>query len=463
MTTTSTKESSLMTAVLDREHENRVQSRLCALPEEVIADIMYQMREADLYFIRHVSHLFFRLFGEKRFSKFRSDRPPYRFHFSGHEGCTCQQEVQFKLLRLVLMSAARAPHFLFKASHANLCQPCLQRIPDRTELELHLARFVEKLRCSGCGEEHQRLWFSREQLFKLHRRKRRRCILWEGRVQLCSHVSFTWGHVSHWVEARHNPKPDGFVFLECKQCLDGVHGAKPPKVVFLVEQSTNGRLKREVKLSWTVPLSAVDGESPGQHSNDQLLCPHVTWTKVRTQALKQYCKDFTCWSCHSEYSFSTEEGGKETFVERRRLLWSNAQVENNYSRVLKVHLMDPDSYEIDTSLSINVLWCDSEGCFNANANPNFRFDLWVKNQNPYAHLRIFESYSCQGLSTTHCPWSSDMFKEFKLCSCKGVNYVVDDLHEQLCKRRRERLRQQQELYDKYPCLFVDYLERENDT
>ncbi|KAL3303645.1 hypothetical protein RB213_001018 [Colletotrichum asianum] len=278
-----------MTAVLDREHQNRVQSRLCALPEEVIADIMYQMREADLYFIRHVSH-----------------------------------------------------------------------------------------------------------------------------------------------------------------------------VVFLVEQSTNGRLKREVELSWTVPLSAVDGESLGQHSHDQLLCPHVTWTKVRTQALKQYRKDFTCWSCHSEYSFSTEEGGKETFVERRRLLWSNAQVENNYSRVLKVHLMDPDTYEIDTSLSRNVLWCDSEGCFNTNANPNFRFDLWVKNQNPYAHLRIFESYSCQGLSTTHYPWSSDMFKECKLCSCKGVNYVVDDLHEQLCKRRRELLRQQQEQYDKYPWLFPEYLERESD-
>ncbi|KAE9580069.1 hypothetical protein CGMCC3_g3775 [Colletotrichum fructicola] len=290
MTTTGTKESSLMTAVLDREHQNRVQSRLCALPEEVIADIMYQMREADIYYIRH-----------------------------------------------------------------------------------------------------------------------------------------------------------------------------PPKVEFLVEQSTNGRLKREVELSWMVPLSAVDGESPGQHSYDQLHCPHVTWTKVRTQALKQYRKDFTCGSCHSEYSFSTKEGEKETFVQRRRLLWSNAQIENNYSRVLKVRLMDLDSCEVDTSLSRNVLWCDSEGCFNANANPNFRFDLWVKNQNPYAHLRIFESYSCQGPSTTHYPWSSDMFKEFKLCSCKGVNYVVDDLHEQLCKLRRERLRRQQELYDKYPWLFVDYLERSNDT
>ncbi|KAK2760439.1 hypothetical protein CKAH01_16533 [Colletotrichum kahawae] len=440
MTTTSMEEPSLTTAVLDREHQNRVQSRLCALPEEVIVEIMYQMREADLYFIRHVSHLFFGLFRGKRFWRFGGDWIPSRFIFSRHEGCTCQMEVQVKLLR------------------SSLCQPCQQRIPDRTELDLNLARFEEKLRCSGCGEEHQRLWFSREQLFKLHRRKYRRCILWEGRVRLCSHVSFTWGHVRHWVESRHRyPKPDGFAFLECKQCFDGVHGARPPKVEFLEEKSTNGKLKREIEMSWTVPLSAVDGEFPGQHRYEQLLCPHVTWKEVRTQARKERYKDFTCRSCRFEYSFSTEEGEKGTFVQGRRLLWSSAEDENeDYdSRIYKVRLMDPESYEIDTSLSKNVLWCDSKGCFNAKTNPSFHFDsilsehFRVERQSPHYHQSIDPGYLCRGLSTTHYTCSSDIFQEFKLCSCKGAKYVVDDID--------ERQRWIQEQRDEYPWLFPGYV------
>lgn len=162
VTTASMEELSPTTAVLDREHQNRVQSRLCALPEEVIVEIMYQMREADLYFMRYVSHLFFKLFGEKRFRIFRGRWDTSDFSFSRHQGCACQREVQLKLQRSSLLSATRAPQSLFKASHANLCQPCLQRVPDITELKLHLARYEEKLWCSGCRKEHQRLWFSRD-------------------------------------------------------------------------------------------------------------------------------------------------------------------------------------------------------------------------------------------------------------------------------------------------------------
>ncbi|KAH0443091.1 hypothetical protein CcaCcLH18_01204 [Colletotrichum camelliae] len=455
MTTTSMEDPSVTTAVLDREHHNRVQSRLCALPEEVIMDIMYQMREADLYFMRQVSHLFFRLFREKRFRRFRDNWEPDHFHFSRHQGCTCQKEVQHKLQRLVLLSTSRAPQFLLKASHANLCQPCLQRIPDRTELELHLARFEEKLWCSGCREEHQRLWFSREQLFRLHRRKKRRCILWEGRVRLCSHVSFTWGHVRHWVESRHRyPKRDGFAFLECKQCFDGVHGAKPPKVEFLEEKSTNGKLKREIEMSWTVPLSAVDDEAPEQHGYDQLLCPHVNWTKVRTESHNEkYWRSFTCYDCEFEYSFSIEEGGTETFVQGRRLLWSN-NVQDSGSRIRKVHLLDPGSYEIDSSLSKNVLWCDSEGC--AKTDFNLHVDSILRQ-----HFQSTHCYSYRGLSTTHYPWPTDIFKEFKLCCCKGVKQVVDDIDARRRERQRERQRRLQEQYDEFPWLFPGYVAPEN--
>ncbi|KAF0327921.1 hypothetical protein GQ607_004752 [Colletotrichum asianum] len=39
----------LVMAVFDREHRNRVQSRLCALPEELVLDIMSSMRLTELY------------------------------------------------------------------------------------------------------------------------------------------------------------------------------------------------------------------------------------------------------------------------------------------------------------------------------------------------------------------------------------------------------------------------------
>lgn len=219
-------------------------------------------------------------------------------------------------------------------------------------------------------------------------------------------------------------------------------------------------------MRWTVPLSAVDDEAPGQHGYDQLLCPHVTWTKVRSQANEEYWRDFTCRSCNFKYLFSSEKEGTETFVQGRRLLWSNVQDENkdSDSRIKKVRLLDPDSYEIDTSLSKNVLWCDSEGCLNAKTHPNFHFDRILSEYFRVTYPSFYSEtsdhcYSCRGMSTTHYPWSSDILKEFELCSCKGVKYVVDYLHARSCEWQREELREQ---YDEHPWLFLDYLEREND-
>ncbi|KAF5491077.1 hypothetical protein CGCF413_v010904 [Colletotrichum fructicola] len=57
--------------VFDREHRNRLQSRICALPEELVLEIMSCMRLTELYLTRQVSHLFFRLSGAIPFRELR--------------------------------------------------------------------------------------------------------------------------------------------------------------------------------------------------------------------------------------------------------------------------------------------------------------------------------------------------------------------------------------------------------
>lgn len=351
----STPSTGLMMTVFHREQQNRLQSRLCALPEELVLEIMFNMRLAELYLTRQVSHLFFRLcrtmrFRELNFSKETDSRTNYdnRYHYLAHDNRYFTQfhpdynidyNIEYEYARRIHPPLLSSPLELrqnmfskwcncsekvaFTLRRQALCQPCSQRIPDEHELAEQIALHTKDVWCSACEEKHATMWFSYTQLLEQSEGSKR-CILWEGCVRLCSHLSFRWNEVNDWKNRKRSLR-DGVSFLECYQCLVGVSDAQNPAVRAFAEETEmeSGRKKKryKIEMSWRLPVHVIESCSSRQHTYDNML-----WRSRRIPE-DIYCSDLQ----HASKSPS----------------------------------LDPGSYQTHKDFSKHVLWCNTKGCYNA--------------------------------------------------------------------------------------------------
>lgn len=401
----STPATGLMMTVLNREQQNRLQSRLCALPEELVLRIMFHMRLAELYLTRQVSHLFFRLcrtmrFRELNFSKETDSRTNYdnRYHYLGHDNryfiqfhpdYNIDYRIEYNYARRIHPPLLSSPLELWQNRFAKwcncsekvaftlrrqaLCQPCSQRIPDEHELAEQIALHTKDVWCSACEEKHATMWFSYKQLLEQSEGSKR-CILWEGCVRLCSHLSFRWNDVNDW-KSRKRSVRDGVSFLECHQCLVGVSDAQNPAVRAFAEETEmgSGRKKKryKIEMSWRLPVSVIESCSSRQRTYDNMLCPHVTWTEILRHVVPgQVPGSLECSICGFQYSWTRAKSGEQTYIQGWRMLWRSRRIpEDIYCSDLqhasKSLSLDLGSYQTHKDFSKHVLWCNTKGCYNA--------------------------------------------------------------------------------------------------
>ena len=170
-------------------HNSNRSLLMSRLPEELLLKIMAFLSNLDVYMLRHASRTFMRLFEDKRFDYFRSNKCE---HWSirdiwsrpNLDDCLTEKE-QDKLANKVWNS-----RLLY-------CKRCV-KFRDR-ELDYRMAEMRSQVwDCAECEEPHQAPLFSSTQ--RQLPGSLRRCIGREGVVRICAHNQLSWSDVELWFE-----------------------------------------------------------------------------------------------------------------------------------------------------------------------------------------------------------------------------------------------------------------------